>query len=227
MKPDTLRALNAARRDQTPVILATWLDSGEELLIALGDDYDAGLADQLGEAFNSDRSVKLDIDGRPLFLHVFNPPLRLLVVGAVHVAEPLARLARTTGYAITIIDPRRAYTDKERFPGVTLIDAWPDDAMAELRPDHRTAVVTLTHDPKIDDPALHFALSSPVFYIGSLGSKRTHEKRVERLRESGFDDNAISRIKGPVGLDIGAKTAPEIALSVMAEVVAAQRGKLA
>ncbi|MBT7645581.1 MAG: XdhC family protein, partial [Rhodospirillaceae bacterium] len=102
-----------------------------------------------------------------------------------------------------------------------------DDAMAELRPDHRTAVVTLTHDPKIDDPALHFALSSPVFYIGSLGSKRTHAKRIERLKEDGFDDDTIARIKGPVGLDIGAKTAAEIALSVMAEVVAAQRGKLA
>ncbi|MBT5432604.1 MAG: XdhC family protein [Rhodospirillaceae bacterium] len=227
MKPDTLRALNAVRRDQTPIILATWLDTGEEQLIALGDDYSPDLAGQLDEAFTSDRSAKLEVEGRPLFLHVFNPPLRLLVVGAVHVAEPLARLARTTGYAITIIDPRRAYTDKERFPGLTLIDAWPDDAMAELRPDHRTAVVMLTHDPKIDDPALHFALSSPVFYIGSLGSKRTHAKRIERLKEDGFDDDTIARIKGPVGLDIGAKTAAEIALSVMAEVVAAQRGKLA
>src|SRR5690606_33944475 len=142
-------------------------------------------------------------------------------VGAVHIAEPLARYAAVVGYDVTIVDPRRAFTDAERFPGVTLLASWPDDALKTLAPDHRTAVVTLTHDPKIDDPALHLALRSPVFYVGCLGSTRTHAKRVERLKAEGFDDMAIARIHGPVGLDIGARTPAEIALSIMAEVVAA------
>ena len=220
-------ALNDARRDKRPVVLATWLDTGDETLIAPGEAPGAAIAEAVAEAFASDRSASVEIGGRPLFLHVFNPPLRLIVVGAVHVAEPLAALARAVGYAVTVIDPRRAYADTERFPGAVLLDAWPDDALAELRPDRRTAVVTLTHDPKIDDPALRFALSAPVFHIGALGSKRTHARRIERLKEAGFPDGAVARVKGPVGLDIGAKTAAEIALSIMAEVVAAQRGKLA
>ncbi|MBC6439973.1 MAG: XdhC family protein [Rhodospirillales bacterium] len=227
MRAATLSALNEARREQRAVIVATWLDSGDEKLIALGDAPDPELADAVADAFASDRSTAVEIDGRRLFLHVFNPPLRLIVVGAVHVAEPLAALARITGYAMTVIDPRHAWTDTTRLPGITLLNAWPDDAMAELAPDHRTAVVTLTHDPKIDDPALHFALRAPVFYIGALGSTRTHAKRVSRLTEGGFDEALITRIKGPVGLDIGARTPSEIALSIMAEVVAAQRGKLA
>jgi len=226
MKAATLSAVNAARRDKAPVLVATWLDTGEEQLITLDDTVESALAGPVAEAFASDRSTAVDIEGRPLFLHVFNPPLRMVVVGAVHIAEPLAALAKTVGYDIVIVDPRRAYTSPERFPGVTMLDAWPDDAMATLMPDHRTAIVTLTHDPKIDDPALSFALRAPVFYIGALGSTRTHAKRIDRLREMGFDDDTIGRIKGPVGLDIGAKTPEEIALSVMAEVVAAQRGKL-
>jgi xanthine dehydrogenase accessory factor len=168
----------------------------------------------------------VDIDGRSVFINVFNPPLRLIVVGAVHIAEPLARYAAIVGYDVTIIDPRRAYTEAERFPGVTLLGDWPDDALATLAPDHRTAVVTLTHDPKIDDPALHFALRAPVFYVGCLGSRKTHGKRVDRLAAEGFTPEEIARIHGPVGLDIGARTPQEIALSIMAEVVAAHRGKL-
>lgn len=227
MRTETLKALNRARRDERPVVLATWLDTGDETLIAPGEAPDAALAGAAAEAFSSDRSASVEIGGRPLFLHVFNPSPRLIVVGAVHIAEPLAAFARAVGYAVTVIDPRRAYMDAERFPGAVLLDAWPDDALAELRPDRRTAVATLTHDPKIDDPALRFALSAPVFYVGALGSARTHAKRVERLREAGFPDDAIARVRGPVGLDIGAKTAAEIALSIMAEVVATRRGKLA
>ena len=140
-------------------------------------------------------------------------------------AEPLARFAAVTGYDVTLIDPRRAFADRERFPGMTVMDAWPDTALGELAPDRRSAIVTLTHDPKIDDPALHVALRSDAFYVGSLGSTRTHAKRVERLKEDGFSDEEIGRIHAPVGLDIGAKLPQEIALSIMSEIVAVRQGK--
>ena len=150
--------------------------------------------------------------------------MRLIVVGAVHVAQALVPMALTLGFAVTVVDPRRAFATPERFPGVSLSFDWPDEAMAALAPDGRTAVVTLTHDPKLDDPALDVALRSPCFYIGALGSRRTHAKRVARLQELGHGEGAIARIHAPVGLDIAAVTAPEIALSVLAEVVAARRG---
>lgn len=226
MKAETLTALNAARCEKRAVILATWLDTGEERLIGQAEPVDAVMAEAVKEAFTLDRSATVAVGGRDLFLHVFNPPLRLIVVGAVHVAQPLALMAQTCGYDVTIVDPRKAWSDPSRFPGITVLDSWPDDALETLAPDHRTAIVTLTHDPKIDDPALHVALRSVAFYIGSLGSKRTHAKRLERLQQEGFSARETGRIQGPVGLDIGARTPAEIALSVMAEVVAAQRGKL-
>ncbi|MDA0219280.1 MAG: XdhC family protein [Proteobacteria bacterium] len=226
MKLDTLKALNAARAAKRAVALVTDLESGEERLLAWGEEKDTGLARHIDEAFAADRSATVEIDGRAVFINVFNPPLRLIVVGAVHIAEPLARYAAIVGYDVTIIDPRRAYTEAERFPGVTMLGDWPDDALATLAPDHRTAVVTLTHDPKIDDPALHFALRAPVFYVGCLGSRKTHGKRIDRLTAEGFSPEEIARIQGPVGLDIGARTPQEIALSIMAQVVAAHRGRL-
>ena len=226
MKSATLRALNEARSTRASVILATWLDNGEAFLIGRHETADPKIAEPLADAFLGDCSVAVEVDGRPLFLHVFNPPPRMIVVGAVHVAQPLSVFAKTAGFNLVIVDPRRAWTDRERFPGVDILDSWPDDAMTELQPDHRTAVVTLTHDPKIDDPALAVALASPAFYIGALGSTRTHAKRLARLKEGGFDDEALARIKGPVGLDIGARSPEEIALSIMAEIVATRRGRL-
>jgi xanthine dehydrogenase accessory factor len=148
----------------------------------------------------------------------------LLIVGAVHAAQAMLPMASALGFVTTVIDPRRAFATEERLPGVTISHDWPDDAMAALQPDTRSAIVTLTHDPKIDDPALDAALRSPAFYIGALGSKRTHAKRVERLREMGHDDAAIARIRAPIGLDIKALTAPEIGLSIMAEIIATRRG---
>ena len=158
------------------------------------------------------------------FVRVYAPPVRMIVVGAVHIAQALVPMAQTTGFAVTVVDPRRAWATADRFPGITLIHEWTDDAMVALAPDSRTAVVTLTHDPKLDDPALDRALKSNAFYIGSLGSRRTHAARLGRLRELGHGDAALARIKGPVGLDIEAVTAPEIALSIVAELVAVRRG---
>jgi xanthine dehydrogenase accessory factor len=142
----------------------------------------------------------------------------MILVGAVHIAQSLAPMAKLTGYDVVIVDPRQAFTSRERFPGAALNHDWPDDALTALAPDRRTAVVTLTHDPKLDDPALSVALRSDAFYIGALGSTRTHGRRLERLREAGFGDNDFARIHGPIGLDIGAVSPAEIAISIMGEV---------
>jgi xanthine dehydrogenase accessory factor len=142
----------------------------------------------------------------------------------VHIAQPLLTIARTCGYAPTLIDPRGAFGSEARFPGEVILDDWPDEALQALAPDARTAVVTLTHDPKLDDPALRAALAAPVFYIGALGSKKTHARRLERLTALGYGPEEIARIHAPVGLDIGAKTPAEIAVSIMAQITATLRG---
>lgn len=165
--------------------------------------------------FRADRSG-MEEDGR--FIAVHNPPLRLIVVGAVHIAQPLLQMARLCGYDGTLIDPRSAFGSAARFPGERIVEEWPDEALEALAPDARTAVVTLTHDAKLDDPAIRVALRSGGFYLGCLGSTRTHAKRVERLRAEGFGEDVIARIHAPVGLDIGAKSPAEIAVSVMAQI---------
>lgn len=160
-----------------------------------------------------------------VFVAVHNPPLRLLVVGAVHIAQALVPMARISGYDPVVIDPREAFASDSRFPGETLVTDWPDEAVAQTGLDARTALVLLTHDPKLDDPALHAALRSEAFYIGALGSVRTHGQRVARLREAGFTDAEIARIHGPIGLDIGAADPAEIAVAVLAQMTAVLRGK--
>jgi xanthine dehydrogenase accessory factor len=181
---------------------------------------DPGVDPAADARLKSDRSG-MEEDGR--FIAVHNPPLRLIVVGAVHIAQPLLTIARACGYAPTLIDPRGAFGSAARFPGETILEDWPDEALAALAPNARTAIVTLTHDPKLDDPALTVALRSPVFYIGALGSKRTHAKRLDRLTAAGFTAEEIGRIHAPVGLDIGARTPAEIAVSIMAQITATLR----
>lgn len=157
------------------------------------------------------------------FVGVHNPPLRMIIVGAVHIAQSLVQMARSCGFAPVVIDPRGAFGSAARFPGETIIDDWPDDALAALKPDARTAVVTLTHDPKLDDPAIVAALKTDVFYLGCLGSTRTHAKRVARLEAAGIAAEDIARIRAPVGLDIGGRAPAEIAVSVMAQIIQALR----
>ena len=213
--PEALLAgLVAARAAPRAVALVTQTDGWHRLLVAAGADpaVDARL--------RSDRSGVED-DGR--FIAVHNPPLRLIVVGAVHIAQPLLTIARACGFACTLIDPRGAFGSKARFPNETILDDWPDEALTALAPDARTAIVTLTHDPKLDDPAIRTALRSGAFYLGCLGSKKTHAKRVDRLTAEGFAPDAIARIHAPVGLDIGARTPAEIAVSVMAQIIACLR----
>jgi xanthine dehydrogenase accessory factor len=183
------------------------------------------LALALEDAFRRDRSVRLDTTDGEVFIHVFNPTIRLVIIGAVHIAQALVPLARAIGYDVVIADPRSAFAMEERFPGVEIARAWPDEALPMIGLDARTAVVVLSHDPKIDDPALSYALGSDAFYVGALGSKQTHAKRIERLRQAGITDADIERIHAPIGLDIGAQGSAEIALSIIAEIMAAQRGK--
>jgi len=223
MRQDLLTRLEQARAALHPVVLATRLPSGEQFLLP-DPDAPAGLAAAAEKALQADNSRTVEADGAQWFLHAYNPPLRLVIVGAVHIAQALVPMAAGLGYGVTVADPRRAFASDERFPGVAVSTDWPDEAMDALRPDSRTAVVTLTHDPKLDDPALDRALRSQSFYIGALGSRKTHAARLGRLRELGHDDAALARIRGPVGLDIGAVTAPEIALSILAQIVAVRRG---
>ncbi|MFQ1702312.1 XdhC family protein [Loktanella agnita] len=211
--PVDLLAELVARRDRAePVAYVTDLQDGAPRL--------AGRAD-FPDRFRLDRSG-VEEDART-FVAIHNPPLRMIIVGAVHIAQALVPMARACGYAPVIIDPRGAFGSGARFPGETILDDWPDDAMAALKPDTRTAVVTLTHDPKLDDPAIIAALRSEVFYLGCLGSTRTHAKRVARLEEVGFTADQIGRIHAPVGLDIGGRQPAEIAVSVMAEITQALR----
>tara|TARA_A100001388_G_scaffold196974_1_gene148722 strand:- start:1261 stop:1728 length:468 start_codon:yes stop_codon:yes gene_type:complete len=150
----------------------------------------------------------------------------MIIVGAVHISQALIPMAQTAGFEVTVVDPRGSFATDARFPNVTLINEWPDDALEALTPDARTAIVTLTHDPKLDDPALEKALNSNAFYIGSLGSKRTHASRLDRLRASGFSAESLNRINGPIGLDLGATSPAEIAVAVLGEIIAAKHGKL-
>jgi xanthine dehydrogenase accessory factor len=190
--------------------------SGEEKLIdPFHDESDLGQAART--AARADTSSEVEIEGRNWFLEVHNPPLELALVGAVHIAQPLAAMAQLAGYKVRVIDPRAAFATEGRFPGVLLHPEWPDEYFAKTPLGNRTALVVLAHDPKIDDPALEAALASPAFYIGALGSKKTHAARLERLAARGHAPQALARIRGPVGLAIGARSPAEIALSILAQ----------
>ena len=166
------------------------------------------------------------ISDEKFFAHIYTPPLRLIIIGAVHIAQFLAPMAKVAGFDVTVVDPRSSFATPSRFPEINLSDEWPDDGILKLKPDTRTAVVTLTHDPKLDDPALVETLKTPAFYIASLGGTRTHGKRLERLKSEGFDEKELLRINGPAGLDIGSVAPSEIAISILAELTAALHGRL-
>jgi xanthine dehydrogenase accessory factor len=230
MRRATLAALLEAKVAGVPAVVVTRLPSGQQALV-LKDRQIGEISldgDNLAHArrlLGGDESLIIEREGERLFLHALSPPPRLVVVGAVHIAEPLARMAECAGYSIILIDPRRAFAEREQFRSFTVIAVWPDEAISKLKLDERTAVVTLTHDPKLDDPALRVALRSPAFYIGCLGSRKTHAARLERLRAAGVSTEEVSRIHGPVGLAIGARTPAEIAISILAELTRVRRGE--
>lgn len=219
--------MKAARAARNTVALVTDLESGAQAVIdeatrsgtltLEGPALEAALA-----ALRAESTGPLPVTGRRLFVRVYGLPWRMVVIGAVHVTQALAPMAAMTGYGVTIVDPRQAFATAERFPDQRLVHLWPDEFLAEEPPDAHTAIVTLTHDPKIDDPALEVALRSPAFYVGALGSRKTHSLRVARLRERGYTEAEIARIHAPIGLDLGGRSPPEIAVAVLAQVVKAR-----
>jgi xanthine dehydrogenase accessory factor len=226
MKRALLAALRAELAAKRPVVVATELGSGSSQLIHLKGDgagVDPALLAAAREAARDDQSRQWEGPSGKVFLRVYNPPVRLVIVGAVHIAQALAPMTRLAGYDVIVVDPRSAFASPARFPEVELTREWPDEALARIGLDRRTAVVTMTHDVKLDDPALAAALRSESFYVGALGSKKTQAARRERLARQGFDEAALARLHGPVGLPIGAVSTAEIAVSILSQLVACLR----
>jgi xanthine dehydrogenase accessory factor len=225
MDPRLLRELNAERAARRAAILVTDLSGGGDRLVREGDGVGGALGEALGAAFRSGKSGIVEADGKSLFLNVHVPPPRLVMIGAVHISQALAPMARIAGFDVEIIDPRTAFATPERFPDVALRAEWPQDVLKERPFDAYTAVAALTHDPKIDDHPLQAALEAGCFYVGALGSRKTHGRRVERLLAAGLGEEQIGRIHAPIGLAIGAASPAEIAVSVLAQVIGALRSR--
>ncbi|MFB9950901.1 XdhC family protein [Rhizobium puerariae] len=223
MQLDTLTKLNAARRARKAAVVVTDLSSGRVRVILEGEIVSGPLDEEVAKAFRSGKAGTIELEGQSLFLNVHLPPPRIVVIGAVHISQALARLAPVAGYDLTIIDPRTAFATEERFEGVELVADWPEDVLKDRPLDAYTALAAVTHDPKIDDFPLSEALRAGCFYVGALGSRKTHAKRVERLKEMGRTDSEIGRIAAPIGLDIGAASPAEIALATLAQIVQAFR----
>lgn len=223
MKQATLSELNAERLARRPVVLVTNIDTGAQRLVKASDIASDPMHTELEKQLRMGKSELLHIGGEHLFVNVYAPTARLVIIGAVHISQALAPLAQSLGYDVFVIDPRTSFASEERFPGIRLFADWPDVALPPLRIDRYTAVAALTHDPKIDDPALLHALARDCFYIGALGSRKTHAKRLDRLRAAGLSEETVTRIHAPIGLAIGAVSPGEIAVSIMAEVTASLR----
>ncbi len=231
MKAETLAALQEARAQRRAVTLATRLSDAAEALVYRDDAKgelagNAAILSAAQRAMDIGKSETIDLDGAKIFLNVYVPPPRLIIVGAVHIAQSLAPMAAMLEFDVTVVDPRGAWATTQRFPGVKVIQDWADEAFQAMGLDVSTAVVTLTHDPKLDDPALESALKSDVFYIGALGSRRTHAKRKERLAEVGITEEMFARVHGPVGLNIGAKSPGEIAVSILGQIIEVRARRL-
>lgn len=223
MDPLSLKKLNAARSDRKAIALVTDLGDGRDRVVEEGDDVAGDLGVALQKAFRTGRSGVVEIDGRQFFVNVHLPPPRLVVIGAVHISQALAPMAKLAGYDMEIIDPRTAFATPDRFEGVTLNAEWPEEVLKTRPLDAYCALCAVTHDPKIDDFPIKAALEAKCFYVGALGSRKTHGRRVERLLAEGVPMEAIESIAAPIGLDIGASSPAEIAVSVLAQVIEAFR----
>ncbi|PLK71309.1 XdhC/CoxF family protein [Rhizobium sp. TH135] len=219
----TLTALNTAKRDRRGAVLVSDLAAGTSRLITEDQVPTGDLGQEIEVRLLSGKSGMVEIDGRSLFLNVHLPPPKIVVIGAVHISQALAPMAALAGFAVTIIDPRTAFATPERFAGIDLHADWPDDVFASMPLDRYSAMVAVTHDPKIDDPGLIAALNAGCFYVGALGSRKTHAKRIERLSAAGLNGEAIAGIRAPIGLDIGAATPAEIAVAILAEIIQSLR----
>jgi len=223
MDPLNLKKLNAERRARRAALLLTQLQDGRDRVIRESDFVAGELGGAVAKAFRSGKSGTVSAEGVEYFLNVHVPPPRIVAIGAVHISQALAPIARIAGYDIEIIDPRTAFATPERFAGVALSAEWPEEALKSRPLDAYTAVAALTHDPKIDDFPLGEALRRECFYVGALGSRKTHARRIERLEKLGFGDAQIERIHAPIGVDIAAASPQEIAVAVMAEIIGAFR----
>jgi xanthine dehydrogenase accessory factor len=223
MKLDILKSLNTERAARRAVVIVTSEATGEQRLVKGADAARDPLRDLLEKHIRTGKSGMEETPQGKVFLTVHVPPPKLVVTGAVHISQALAPIAKMLGYDVTVVDPRTAFASPERFPDVKVIAEWPDVALPPLGIDHYTAFAALTHDPKIDDPALAHALARDCFYIGALGSRKTHARRVERLKAEGISEEAIARIHSPIGLDISAISPPEIAVAIMGEITARLR----
>jgi xanthine dehydrogenase accessory factor len=221
MKLELLSTLNDARRNRRATILVTDTTTGEARFVGRDGAARDPLSAELEKRFRSGRSGLLD-DGRT-FLTVQLPPPRLVVIGAVHISQALGPIAKVAGFDMTVIDPRTAFATADRFPDVPLIAEWPEEALKAAPLDAYTALVALTHDPKIDDFPIRAALAADCFYVGALGSRKTHAKRMERLIGEGIPAGDLERIHAPIGIDIGAQSPAEIAVAILAEIIAALR----
>jgi xanthine dehydrogenase accessory factor len=228
VKKQTLRGLVDAASAKRPIVLVRSLDTDSEWLVepATADAALAGLPDEIRQrskqALRRDGAQVIELGEQRYFVQTLSPPYQLIIVGAVHIAQALIPMAQAIGFAVTLVDPRPAFASPERFPDVDTRAEWPQDVFPTLELDSRTAVVTLSHDPKIDEPALVAALNADTFYIGALGSRRNHAGRLERLGEIGFDNATLERIKGPVGLDLGGRAPAEIAVAIVAQIIQAR-----
>lgn len=223
MDPFLLRKLNRERTARRAVIHLTDLGDGRDRVICKGDPVAGELSAAVDAAFRSGRSGTVEAEGRRFFLNVHLPPPRILVVGAVHITQALAGMARIAGFDLAVIDPRTAFATTERFAGVDLVADWPEDVLKTRPLDAYMALVAVTHDPKIDDAPLSQALSAGCFYVGALGSRKTHARRVERLLALGHGEDEIARISAPIGIDIGAASPAEIAVAILADIIRALR----
>jgi xanthine dehydrogenase accessory factor len=223
LRLDILKALNTERAARRAAVVVTHQESGEQRLVTQDKVAADSLRDLLEAHLRSGKSGMEDTAEGKVFLTVHVPPTKLIAIGAVHISQALAPIAALLGYDVTIVDPRTAFASPERFPGVKVIAEWPDTALPPLGVDRYTAFVALTHDPKVDDPALLHALERGCFYIGALGSRKTHGRRLERLKGQGASDEALARIHAPIGLPIGAISPPEIAVAIMGEITSRLR----
>jgi xanthine dehydrogenase accessory factor len=223
VKLEVLEQVNVERAARRPVIVVTDVGNGAQRIVKAKDIAADPLRADLARQLRMGKSAMIEADGKKLFLNVYAPTAKLVIIGAVHISQALAPLARSLDYDVTVVDPRTAFASPERFPDVKLVAEWPDVALPPLHVDHYTACVAVTHDPKIDDPALLHAFERDCFYIGALGSRKTHAKRGERLKAQGATDADLAKIHAPIGLPIGAVSPSEIAVSIMAEITAQLR----
>ena len=221
MKLETLKSIISKKENKTEFAIITNLSTGESEIFEKEKPLSKELekySNQINEFFKSKKNGV--IDGTEIFIETYIKPIKVIIVGAVHIAQYLVEFAKSLNFEISIIDPRGYFASEQRFPEMKIINKWPDEAFKQIETNENTALIALTHDPKIDDPALHHALNKKFYYIGALGSKKTHTNRCERLKEAGFSTNQINSIHGPIGIKLGGRSAPEIALSIIAQLVA-------